>query len=68
MIVRNLEGYRGVEVGGHNRNLRYADDTVLIAEDKEDLKRLFFLLRRKQKERVGNGKHKDRSNGRQSKQ
>ena len=39
MIMQNLEGYQGIELGGHNvKNLRYADDTVLIAENEEDVK------------------------------
>ncbi|GFO23899.1 endonuclease-reverse transcriptase [Plakobranchus ocellatus] len=50
IIMRNLENHPGIKVGGQNiNNLRYADDTVLIAENKEDLQK---LLRRKQKERV----------------
>ena len=40
MILRNLEDIEGVKVGGYNcNNLRYADDTVLIASSEEDLKK-----------------------------
>ena len=35
-IMRNLDGYPGIKVGGHNvNNFRYADDSELIAENKE---------------------------------
>jgi len=38
MILRNLEDHNGLQIGGHNiTNLRYADDTVLLAESEEDL-------------------------------
>ena len=41
IIMPNLEGYQGIKEGGHNvNNLRYADDTILIAENKEDLQLL----------------------------
>ncbi|GFN88081.1 endonuclease-reverse transcriptase [Plakobranchus ocellatus] len=41
IIMRNLENHPGIKVGGQNiNNLRYADDTVLIAENKEDLQKL----------------------------
>ncbi|GFN96228.1 endonuclease-reverse transcriptase [Plakobranchus ocellatus] len=41
IIMRNLENHPGIKVCGQNiNNLRYADDTVLIAENKEDLQKL----------------------------
>lgn len=41
MIFRAVEGKRGVEIGGMLlNNLRYADDTVLLAESKEQLQEL----------------------------
>ena len=30
----------GITIGGRNNNLRYADDTILMAESEEELKRL----------------------------
>ena len=45
IIMWHQEGYLGIKVGGHNvKNLRYADDTVLIAENKEDLLSMQQLL------------------------
>ena len=41
MIMHHLEGTPRIQIGGHNiNNLRYADDTVLIAETEEDLQEL----------------------------
>ena len=41
MIMRNIEGLPGIKINGQLiNNLRYADDTVLIAENEEDLKHL----------------------------
>ena len=38
IIMGNLKGHPGIKMKGHNiNNLRYADDTVLIAENKEAL-------------------------------
>ena len=40
-IMREAEGEGGVKVGGQNvNNIRYADDTVLIADGEEKLQRL----------------------------
>ena len=40
-IMRDAEGVGGVKVGGQNvNNIRYADDTVLIADSEEGLQRL----------------------------
>ena len=42
MILRNLEYYPGVKINGENiNNIRYAGDTVLIADSEENLQRLF---------------------------
>ena len=39
--MRHLERTPGIQIGGHNiNNLRYADDTILIAETEEDLQEL----------------------------
>ena len=44
MILRNLENYPGVKINGENiNNIRYADDTVLIADSEENLQRLLEL-------------------------
>ncbi|GFN79417.1 RNA-directed DNA polymerase from mobile element jockey [Plakobranchus ocellatus] len=43
-ILRNLDEYPGIRIGGRIiNNLRYADDTVLIAENKEDLQKLIDI-------------------------
>ena len=42
----------GIKIGGRNiNNLRYADDTILMAESKEELKNL--LMKVKESEKVG---------------
>ncbi|GFO16201.1 endonuclease-reverse transcriptase [Plakobranchus ocellatus] len=42
--LRNLDEYPGIRIGGRIiNNLRYADDTVLIAENKEDLQKLIDI-------------------------
>ena len=46
---------KGVTVGGRNiNNLRYADDTVLLAENKADLQNLLKISREKSLEYVLN--------------
>ncbi|GFO47127.1 retrovirus-related pol polyprotein line-1 [Plakobranchus ocellatus] len=41
IILRNLDGISGLKINGKNlNNLRYADDTVLIAESDEQLQKL----------------------------
>ncbi|GFO06013.1 endonuclease-reverse transcriptase [Plakobranchus ocellatus] len=45
IIMRNLGNHPGIKVGGQNKNnLRYADDTVLLAENKEDLQKLLNIV------------------------
>ena len=45
-MVRNAgleEARAGIQIAGRNiNNLRYADDTILMAESEEELKILFF--------------------------
>ncbi|GFN85343.1 endonuclease-reverse transcriptase [Plakobranchus ocellatus] len=45
IIMRNLDNHSGIKVGGQSiNNLRYSDDTVLIAENKEDLQKLLNIV------------------------
>ena len=45
LILRELEKENGLRIGGHNiTNIRYADDTVLLAESEEDLQRLLDVV------------------------
>ncbi|GFS24491.1 endonuclease-reverse transcriptase [Elysia marginata] len=45
VIMRHIEDYPGIKVGGHNiKNLRYAEDTVLIAENESDLQKLLDVV------------------------
>ena len=42
--MQNLEGDPGIQVGVHNlNNLRHADDTALLPENKEDLQQLLDI-------------------------
>ena len=47
-IMRNAgldEAKAGIKIAGRNiNNLRYADDTTLMAESEEELKSLFFFF------------------------
>ena len=54
-IVRNagLEAQAGIKIAGRNiNNLRYADDTTLMEESKEELKSLLMKVK-KESEKVG---------------
>ena len=55
-IMRNAEleeTQAGIEIAGRNiSNLRYADDTTLMAESKEELKSLLMKVKEKS-EKVG---------------
>ena len=45
VIMKNLQDHPGIKVGGKNvNNLRYADDTVLIAENEKDLQALLHVI------------------------
>ena len=51
MILGNLENYPGVKINGENiNNIRYADDTVLIADSEENLQRLLDITIEKSEE------------------
>ena len=60
-IMRNAgleEAQAGIKIAGRNiNNLRYADDTTLIAESEEDLKSL--LMKGKESEKVGLKQHSE---------
>ena len=44
--ARLEEAQAGIKIAGRNiNNLRYADDTTLIAENKEELKNLLMKVR-----------------------
>ena len=55
-IMRNAElgeAQAGIKISGRNiNNLRYADDTTLMAESEEELKRLLMKVK-KESEKVG---------------
>ena len=47
------EAQAGIKIGGRNiNNLKYADDTILMAESKEELKSLLMKLKQ-ESEKVG---------------
>lgn len=51
IILRRTEDYPGIIVGGQNiNNIRYADDTVLIASTEQDLQALVDVVNRKSEE------------------
>ena len=43
------ELYAGIKIGGRNINLRSADDTTLMAENKEELKNLLTRMKKESK-------------------
>ena len=50
--ARMGEAQAGIKIAGRNiNNLRYADDTTLMAESKEELKRLLMKVK-EEKEKV----------------
>ena len=53
------EAQAGIRIGGRNiNNLRYADDTTLMAESKEELKSLFMKVK-EESEKVGLKQHSE---------
>ena len=46
------EAQAGIKISGRNINLRYADDTTLMAESKEELKSLLMKVK-EESEKVG---------------
>ena len=51
MILRNIKHHERVRVGG-NSNLRYADDTVLIADSEEKLQNILTTVTVESKKRT----------------
>ena len=52
-IMRNDEAQAGIKIAGRNiNNLRYADDTTLMAESEEELKGLLMKVK-EENEKVG---------------
>ena len=52
------EAQAGIKIAGRNiNNLRYADDTTLMAESEEELKSL--LMKMKQSEKAGLKQHSE---------
>ena len=46
------EAQAGIKIAGRNNNLRYADDTTLMAENEEELKGLLMKVK-EESEKVG---------------
>ena len=54
IIMRALEGMPGIKVGGYNmNNIRYADDTVLIADNEKELQEMLDTVVRESEEKKG---------------
>ena len=52
-IARLEEAQAGIKISGRNiKNLRYADDTILMAESEEELKSLLMKVK-EESENVG---------------
>ena len=52
MVMRQLQDIEGIKIGGYNiNNVRYADDTVLVADDAEKLQELVSVVVRASEER-----------------
>ena len=54
-IMRNAgleETQAGIKIAGRNTNIRYADDTTLMAESKEEIKSLLMKVK-EESEKVG---------------
>ena len=54
-IMRNAgleEAQAGIKISGRNINLRYADDTTLMAESEEELKNLLMRVKEESEKAV----------------
>ena len=53
------EAQAGIKIGGRNiNNLRYGDDTILMAESKEELKSILMKVK-EQSGKVGKNPHSE---------
>ena len=53
IIMRALEGMPGIKVGGYNmNNIRYADDTVLIADNENELQEMLDTVVRESEKKA----------------
>ena len=52
------ETQAGIKIAGRNNNLRYADDTTLMAESEEELKSLLTKAKRRVKKLAQNSTFK----------
>ena len=50
------EAQAGIKIAGRNINLRYAEDTTLMAESKEELKSL-LMKEKEEREKLGLKQH-----------
>ena len=52
--ARQDEAWAGIKIAGRNiNNVRYAGDTTLMAETKDELKSLFMKVSEKENEKAG---------------
>ena len=65
MIFRSIENMPGIAVGGYNvNNLRYADDTVLVAKSEKEIQQLITtIVEEKRKQRSHLEHRENRGNG-----
>ena len=65
--ARLEEAQAGIEIAGRNsNNLRYVDDTTLMAESEEELKSLLMKIKESEKVGLKRNIHKNKDHGIQS--
>ena len=53
IIMRALEGMPGIKIGGYKmNNIRYADDTVLIADNEKELQEMLDTVVRESEKKI----------------
>ena len=63
-IFRQIDELPRVKIGGRNiNNLRYADDTVLLAETEEDLQKIVDQVKRESESWTSNKCKENKDNG-----